>query len=308
MARPRVPLGLEATRTTLNRAACAEIGRVLAETRVDRKLSAQDVARRLMLSPAQVAALETVQPDAFYGADFYANALRKYAAFLDVPVDSARVLIGPAADEAPLPFKRGQAATPDTSQNAAPIGRLGRAAIAVSLVLAASLAAGWWWLGRNQTEGTTPVAGHESGSPSSPEAVQPAPTVTTDPPAPAAEPGPSQLTETQAAIAAVSDSLSPVVTASEASRSTGAERRWGSVQVAQATWIFVRYADNSTEDQGLGPNTTFVFRAQPVYLAVGASEGTRVTVGGHTIDTSPFVVNGQLRIGKSFLGTFVAAR
>lgn len=112
-------------------------------------------------------------------------------------------------------------------------------------------------------------------------------------------------------MSAVSAALSPVMQAASLTPENGAQvagDRLGSVTVGRPTWVFVRYADNSTDEQSIGPEQPFTFRAQPVYVVVGVAEGTSLTVAGRTVDMAPFVTHGQIRIGKTSLGTLVAAR
>lgn len=313
MTRPRVPLGLEASRTTLNRVVCAELGRAAKEARTGRGLSVSDVSSRLILSPAQVAALEEVNPEAFYGADFYANALKKYLRYLDLPdADAARVIVGPSlpADVAP-PFKRRHQpleGPPLRTERSVPF----RPAV-VAVVLAASAVAGWWLLAARRAAPPAPSTSERSEEPKPPttETVPSSPDTTpptsdTATPAVSPEPDPSS-----GAVSAVSAALSPVMQAASLTPENGAQGagdRLGSVTVGRPTWVFVRYADNSTDEQGIGPGQAFTFRAQPVYVAVGAAEGTTLTVAGRAVDTAPFITNGQIRMSKTSLGTIVAAR
>jgi hypothetical protein len=109
----------------------------------------------------------------------------------------------------------------------------------------------------------------------------------------------------------MSATLSPVVAASELRTAADDEDpggRHGAVSVSTSTWVFVRYADNSTDERRIGAGTRFTFKAQPVYIAVGTAAGTTITVNGRVIDAAPFTANGQIRIGKAFLGTLVAGR
>ena len=75
----------------------------------------------------------------------------------------------------------------------------------------------------------------------------------------------------------------------------------GYVRVPRATWVFVRYQDNSVVERVISPGDTFVLRDTPIYLAVGAAAGAEVVIDGERIDTNRFDVNGQLRIGSAFL-------
>jgi cytoskeleton protein RodZ len=317
MARPRVSLGLEASRTSLNREVCAEIGRQLQAARMAKGTSIADAAKALMLSPAQIGALETVQPEAFYGADFYTNALKKYLIYLNLsPAESERALLRPAEPEKkPTPFRRKQTAEAQAPQ--APPKAARGAAFTPTLVaaaVAASAMAGWWILApkRQAPTATSSTGRPGDGSPAAEQATAP------PPPAPALDkPAEAETIELDAAnaaasaVSAVSATLAPVMQASElpeVANVTDASGRYGAITVATSTWIFVRYADNTTDERRIAPGDTFAFRSQPVYIAVGAAKGTTIVVGGRTLDAAPFTTNGQIRIGKAFLGTFVALR
>ncbi|MCC6991582.1 MAG: helix-turn-helix domain-containing protein, partial [Acidobacteria bacterium] len=188
MTRPRVPLGLESTRATLNRQACAEAGAVLIEARKKLGLAVTDVSARLLLSPAQVKALELVQPEAFYGAEFYAAALKKYAAFLGVDssaVDRARVepASGPAGDQ--TPFRRG----PVSVTTAAPaVTPRPRNALVVAVGLIITTLAGWLLLSSIVVRPFRALDRRAETSPPRPPQPTPAPTETSEPVAAAAAP------------------------------------------------------------------------------------------------------------------------
>src|SRR5690348_16884372 len=95
MSRPRVSLGLEASRPTLNGPLCAELGRQLAAAREVKGLTIEQAAAQLLLTPRQVHALETVVAEAFYGADFYGIALRKYTVLLGLDAGLASQALVP---------------------------------------------------------------------------------------------------------------------------------------------------------------------------------------------------------------------
>jgi hypothetical protein len=71
---------------------------------------------------------------------------------------------------------------------------------------------------------------------------------------------------------------------------------YGSLEVRQSTWIFVRYANGEVVERSLAAGDAYVLTTPPVYLAVGTIE-TRLRVAGRDVDTTPWVSNGQLRLG-----------
>lgn len=302
MTRPRVPLGLEASRTTLDRTFAAELGERARAARVGRGLDIGTAARAVMLSPAQLTSLETAQPEAFYGAEFYANALRKYLQYLGLDAASAgHVLIQPG--------------TPAVAPSPRPARTPSLAPTVVAAAVTASAIGGWFLLApRRQAPAATSTSGQaepdaqpagQAGADVQPASEDRLPIASPEvvPPAevPAAAPA--------LALQTLSDTLSPVLQTSglaESSPTAAPAARFGSVAVSGATWVFVRYADNTTDERHLGPRETFVLRAQPVYIAVGLADGTAISVNGQPIDSKPFVVNGQIRIGRAFLGTLLA--
>jgi hypothetical protein len=283
MNRPRVALGLEASRATLNADVCADLGRQLAAARRDQALEIQDVASRLLLSPRQVTALEAADQEAFYGADFYVAALRKYAVLLGV--DSGLVnqaLVRPDALSSAPPFKRGRRASDLPAVNIPRPRR--RVIVAVGLAVTTLVA---WLL----------VSAVHSGPPATPEA-----SAATDP-APADVPVPAATTPSAAVVQPAAADVVPEEPAQSGAPDDATVV--GRVRVSQGTWIFVRYADNSTVEQRLGSGEEFVLHRAPVYLVVGSADKADVEIAGHTIDNTRFTTNGQLRVGSSYLARLV---
>ena len=68
---------------------------LLASARRSKGISVEFAARKLLLSTAQVRALEQGDSRAFYNQWFYQQALRKYAQYLDVPVPVGEPLPDP---------------------------------------------------------------------------------------------------------------------------------------------------------------------------------------------------------------------
>lgn len=307
MNRPRVPLGLESTRATLDRQACAEAGAALVEARLARGLTIHDVGAKLLLSPAQVAALEQVRPDAFYGAEFYAAALKKYATFLDVDTAAlARVRIDPrSGDGSGQPSRRRAPAWPHV---ASAIPRP-RNAFAVALGIVITTFAGWLLFSSIVTRPFRALdrrtqASRQPQKPAEPTTIQLTPTESVKPApvtAEAAEPAAASILRP---LSAVAGTWAPVTAMAASASDVGL----GHIKVARDTWIFVRYENNSTVERRLTAGGEFVLSGRPVYLAIGESEGTEVVVAGQVIENARFTNKGQLRIGSAYLATLAAAR
>jgi hypothetical protein len=301
MNRPRVPLGLEATRATLNRAACLHAGQALAEARREQDLSIQMVGSRLLLSPTQVAALEEVNADAFYSAEFYASALKKYAALLGVALDQIdRVIVGPERpDTGPaIGFKRGRRSA---EAPLVPV-RPRKTAIAAAAVFVGALAS--WPIVSSFRSTPARVTMATASGPSDvrtaeTRSVEPvvSPTLT----APISEPKMVEAVDTPAAPVRQDERAAAVPLADTASSADV----FGRVRAETPTWVFVRYANNATAERGLAAGDEFVLRERPTYLAVGSAESVHVEISGREIDTAAFAANGQLRIGSSSLARLV---
>ena len=307
MTRPRVALGLEASRATLDRAACLRIGRQLAGARERLGLNVQSVATSLLLSPAQVKALEAVEPEAFYGADFYAKALKKYATLVGVESDLIeRALVAPAStgDDSPPPFLRGRTAAQRASASTAVPPPRKPVILAVALLV--TVLGGWLLvssarrqspsLGDDTDRSGVPVP-LSAPPPLAPPPPAPAPIATVSPAAPAVVDVPTSVPEPSTA-----EAIEPLRAA------TDSQDVVGHVKVAAPTWVFVRYGDNSTAERSLGPGQEFVLSRIPVYLVVGVAEGADVVIGGRTLDSSRFATNGQLRVGASQLASLATDR
>lgn len=100
---------LRAAAPVLDAATCARVGARVAAAREKRGLSVERICDRLLLSKRQVHGLEQADASAFHNAGFYATALRKYVALLDLPSEllDGIMLEPPAPDDAlPQPERR----------------------------------------------------------------------------------------------------------------------------------------------------------------------------------------------------------
>lgn len=290
MTRPRIDLGLQSSAARLNPQIAAQLGRMLEQARIEARLSIDAVSARLLLSPGQVRALEEGNPSVFYSASFHLAGLRKYASLLEIRSDLIdRVLIQPeeaASDPESGQFKRpmdlrhrveAMASMPRPSK-----GVVASVAAGVTLVATALVARSV-----SQNAGTHDSVVAERVD----DAALRLPVAGGRVPA-------AVTTLVRAELAPP-----PSVPARVQHASAGPPR--GRVRVGTTTWVFVRYRDNSTVERIVAPGQEFVLADYPIYVAVGAVDGTEVSVGGTVLDTSQFVTNDQVRIGAASLAQLI---
>ncbi len=295
MKRPRLDLGLDASRATLNESECARLAELLSARRRSRGLSIQDVGARLLLASAQVSALESVRADAFYSAEFYATALRKYAALMGLDAaELDRILVRPEPPASAPVFKRGR---PSLGVSLARVPRPSTRVMLGAGLLVTAVAGGLLVAAVRERAAAKPApsTSGNTGTPATP--LEPVPPSV---PAPAAEPATGEPDAVASAADAVTPAMIPV--------STSPQGSVGRVKVGQRTWVFVRFAGGSTLERTLGGGEELVLTNVPTYIAVGTADDTSIDIGGQPLDTSRFTVNGQLRVGSSQLARLVASR
>jgi cytoskeleton protein RodZ len=260
---------------------CAEMGAQLARVRTARGLSQAQVGEKLLLSIRQVKALEEVDFAAFHNATFYVKALRKYATFADVdpaPVEKIASAVAKPAISHGADLATSVDAEHHPSRRSLAIVA---SAAAVTLVVGAG---GYLLWGRAPASSAAPTAAAAVQTP------QPPPPA----PAPAAAP-PVELPATEPAVVSASDlSQGAAVTASVAA-SLPPSTVFGTLRLKQATWIFLRDADNAVTERSAAEGEVVSLDSQPLYLAVGSTDA-ELTVGGQPVDTARFVTNGQIRL------------
>jgi hypothetical protein len=263
-----------ASAQALDAQACSEVGARLGTTRDQRRLTHADVANRLLLSTAQVKGLERADARAFHNPAFFASALRKYAALLDV--DCPEAILTP---KSPPNVRAGS----DLESTAASKGdkKSGKKAwLAVATVVLLAGASALTLYFRGGTARPTP----------------PAPTLPAPPPPidrtelPLPEPLPAP---------APTPAPSPPPTPSLPQPSD--DGRAGIVTLARPAWVFVRYGDNSVTERTLQEGESLTLTSAPIYLAIGAGEGVTLTLRGRPIDVSPFRNGDEIRIRASEL-------
>ena len=265
----------------------AEIGARLTAARTARGLSIEQVAETLLLSKTQVAGLEQGNLRTFYNAGFYRQALRKYAALVGVDAEPA------VFENSAAKARSASAFVPEAagSARAASVSPWRRPAVPMlAAFVALVIAAGYWLTGKTTTQDirtaqipdaapppTTPL-------PVAPPAIQaPEPAATPDTPV-------EQVSTVVTAPTGVSSSGLPAGPVGEEAGG------YGRVDVAQSTWIFVRYANGEVVERSLARGESYVLTTTPAYLAVGTTDA-RLLVAGRAVDTTPWISNGQLRLG-----------
>jgi hypothetical protein len=263
---------------------CADVGSGCRRVRTERGLTLDTVGAALLLSVRQVRALEEANVTAFHNVRFFVAALRKYAQFagLDTaPVDRMmpppRVVPERMASVVPH-FK------PDTG------GRRGAfmvalSALAVMAALAVAAGGGYvWW----QQASDVPAA----------RADVPAAAILR---VPAVAPA----TVVQGSLSAAPQLALPSGSADDAGGPSPPDPAaldvtapFGAVSAPSATWMFLRYIDNTVIERTLDRGERAVFEKPPVYLAVGSPD-VELMVGSQRVNTAPFIVNGQLRLRAS---------
>jgi hypothetical protein len=260
---------------------CADVGAECRRVRAERGLTLDAVGGTLLLSGRQVRALEEVDVTAFHNAKFYVAALHKYARFAGVDTAPVERMMPPSPVVPPPRSFAEPRFRPDSG------GRRGAVMVALSVlavIAALAVAAGGgyvWWQGATDTAAevadmpgaagprvpavaAVAAAAVEGGLPQrslSPDDLPGGPLFPEPPPA---------------------DETAP----------------FGAVTAPTATWIFLRYIDNTVVERTLAAGERAVFEKPPVYLAVGAPD-VELMFGSQRVNTAPFIVNGQLRLRAS---------
>lgn len=254
------------------------------------------VADRLLLSTRQVRAIEAFDLTAFHNTRFYAAALKKYAALCAVdaalveratePDDPVRTDAAPAVVEpppepvsaAPVSMTTSTTSGEDRPRAGVWMGGL----VAAGLVGLLGVLAFWWWPVSTPTAAPMPVpaAAVAAASPPAADSAAMSQDVAPPPLAPeAASPAPA---------AAPVASQTPIA-------QVGRSGSYGGVRPLKPTWVFVRYAGGQVVERPLGEGETFTFEAAPIYLVVGSPE-IELTLADRSVDVTPFIVNGQVRM------------
>lgn len=256
------------------------LGRLLAHQRLTLGISLDDASRHLLLSKSQIEGLERGDPAAFYNPQFYRQALRKFAAYVNVALPEE-----PTVADLPAPVL----APPPPPTQFEPPSRVPVYLTIAALLLVVVGGAGWLLARSGGGEATSEAAAlaavRVTTIPADVRAEIPA-----APAAPPAAPGlsldvPQEQQESAAAPA------TPTAVVEPASASAV-----GMLTVDDPSWVFVRYVDGSVVQRGINPGEQLALTQRVVYLAAG-TRTVHVTVADRMIDTRPFVTDkGEVRV------------
>ena len=278
-----------------------DIGRRLADARTTLGVSPAQLSVALLLSIRQIQGLETGDTSAFHNRSFYLKGLRKYAAHMQIAIDDPHL---------PAPSPDGTASrdaasvqgetSPREDGTGSLISRRQMAPLAAAAFIACSAGAAYLLSPDLVTRFLEPADTVAYPAPPPPPPQAPADPAVLTPAVPA-----QGTTSTSADSAPESDALDartstqPLsVAVAEAPKNVpGRSGRFGQLRVDAPTWVFVRYADNSTDQRLLDRGDSFPLDMRPVYLAVGVSQ-VALTVAGRTVDVAPFVTaDREVRMG-----------
>ena len=251
-------------------------GQMLAQLRVERKLSIADVAQRLKYGARQIEALEAEEFDKLPGATFVRGMVRGYAKLLDT--DPQPVL--DALDQRYIPAEIDL----DLRDKGIPFvhsGKRGTRAYLALSVLALIVVAGILYEWRAGTfpwsrfASNTPPAQKESKAP---PAVQPdAPRAEMQIPTAAAAPS-SPVVET------------PAAPAQQPSGGVGGEARIR-LEFDRESWVEIRDRDGKTLMSQLNPagSRRVVLGRPPLSLVIGNGAAVRLIYNNNPVDLKPYI-------------------
>jgi hypothetical protein len=247
-----------------------------ASLRVARGLSVTDVARALVLSTAQVRALEDGDTRPFYNRYFYRQAEKKYALYLGVTLDESNPDVAPE-ERVPVPSNLGP-------PNVGALSRAGLVRLAgLSLDVATVLGLG------TATWNASRPATHDTRADDSEDQLRAGQS-------PRVEDARSRALDTPVDLTMVDTPFQP----SPEQLTCAPAKPFGSIRVKESTWLFVRYGMNRVEQRAITPEEPYVFTDRPRYLVVGSSS-VELLIGGVPRDISPWKASGTLRMGASAL-------
>jgi len=278
---------------------CRTLGAELAAAREARGLSEEAMARQLMLSKRQLVSLEQAELTGFYGLSYYRMALRKYMVALGLPTERLNRIDWSGADPVPTAGQSEPSITVDDDSSRS------RVPAAAAVVLVALSAAGYLiWTSRPEWVAMPSSGTSISELPAIPDAPPaPLPTEVRDAPqAESTEPWPAQTPSTESGPSADAEPPPPPAEPVPVSaKDTDTSRDGIRVAVTSTTWVFVRFEDNSTLEQGVAGGSSLELERYPVYLAVGATDGVTLVVDSRRVPLTPYARNGQIRLSRQQL-------
>lgn len=235
----------------------ASVGQQLRAARLEAKLSITDVAQALKFSPRQIELLEQDEHAALPGMTIVRGFLRSYSRLLKLDTDALLKMLDESlpmvmADVRP-PDNMGLAGVDGDRQSMGPV-----VSLAIVVLLAALMLAGWHFLGPKPTTSTHPVAGSASST-------------ITPTPMPVATPQPAQSD-------APSDVMPPAALTS------------GLTFLFEGrSWLEVTDADTKVLHSAENPAGTQLFLSgkPPFDVVIGNASKVKLTYGENVIDLLP---------------------
>ena len=268
MIRSRAPRDGDRSSTPSLPDSCRAIGHQLTAARDTRQLSVEAIASKLLLSKGQILGLEQADPSAFYSTDYFLRGLRKYMAFLHLPAE----LLDEPEDEGGLRLMLADTGdapgTPAAGRSRAWVMPATAALVVLGAGFALYLSRGGLPLISPDVERDTVSLVAESPLPAQPMRV------------PTATP-----------LSVRAQPASTLVPDGEPDSNVR-------VSVGKATWVFIRYPDNSVVERRLAAGEEIEVGPMPVYLAVGTAESVEVLVENRPVALQPYIRNGQVRLTR----------
>ncbi len=265
-------------------------GERLQQARVAQRLSAEDIAKTLRLSPKQIVALEANDYERLPGPTYVRGYLRAYAQLVGLPageiVESYNRLAAPAASELEPPIS----APPPELTSADQKMQIATVAVVVAVL---GLAAAWWFgQAKDPLVATTSMAPGASPAPAAPgaaEASLPPNQSVTEAPAPVA----ASAAQAPPALAGAAVKPQPpvepkVVQAPTPTPSAMPPKARLVLQTTAESWADVRDAHNRLLYETLPAGRTVTLEGTPPFnVFLGNVDGVRVEYNGRLYDAGP---------------------
>lgn len=270
-------------------------GERLQQARVAQRLSAEDIAKTLRLSPKQIIALEANDYERLPGPTYVRGYLRAYAQLVGLPageiVESYNRLAAPAASELEPPRS---APPPELTSSDQKM----QIATVVVILAVLGLAAAWWFgQAKDPSVATTSMVPGASPAPAAPGAADaslPLDQSVTEAPAPPA-PASAEAAKPAAPPALAGAAVKPqppvepkVVQAPTPTPSAMPPKARLVLQTTAESWADVRDAHNRLLYETLPAGRTVTLEGTPPFnVFLGNVDGVRVEYNGRPYDAGP---------------------
>ena len=243
-------------------------GQMLAQLRVERKLSIADVAQRLKYGARQIEALEAEEFDKLPGATFVRGMVRGYAKLLDTDPEP---VLG-ALEQRYIPGE----VDLDLRDKGIPFAQSGKRGTRIYLALSVLVLVVVGGLLYEWRVGAFPWARFASNTPPPQQQAKARPVAT-----PAAPPPETELSAT------ASSSALQTAAAQPPSRSEGRIR----LEFDSESWVEIREQDGRTLMSQLNPagSRRFVIGRPPLFVVIGNAAAVRLTYNDNRVDLKPYV-------------------